>query len=106
MIDPYIAVALQTTVRHVTTRQEVERNLAHIGNMIDLVAHICSLELPVRLIALGEGASTLSLAQMMRQGPTTPRARGDGHFNAQTVKKSDSGGIDLRAKNRLHAPRQ
>lgn len=56
MIDPYIAVALQTTVRHVTTRQEVERNLAHIGNMIDLVAHICSLELPVRLIALGEGA--------------------------------------------------
>ena len=56
MIDPYIAVALQTTVRHVTTRQEVERNLAHIGNMIDLVVHICSLELPVRLIALGEGA--------------------------------------------------
>jgi predicted amidohydrolase len=56
MTDPYIAVALQTTVRHVTTRQEVERNLTHIGNMIDLVAHICSLELPVRLIALGEGA--------------------------------------------------
>jgi predicted amidohydrolase len=56
MIDPYLAVALQTTVRHVTTRQEVDRNLAHIGNMIDLVVHICSLELPVRLIALGEGA--------------------------------------------------
>jgi predicted amidohydrolase len=56
MIDPYIAVALQTTVRHVTTRQEVERNLRHISNMIDLVAHICALELPVRLIALGEGA--------------------------------------------------
>lgn len=56
MIDPYIAVALQTTVRHVTRRTEVERNLTHIGNMIDLVCHICSLELPVRLIALGEGA--------------------------------------------------
>ncbi|MCC5794838.1 MAG: hydrolase [Chromatiales bacterium] len=56
MIDPYIAVSLQTTVRHVTQRQQVERNLAHIGNMIDLVCHICSLELPVRLIALGEGA--------------------------------------------------
>jgi len=56
MIDPYMAVALQTTVRHVTTRAEVEKNLRHIGNMIDLVAHICSLELPVRLIALGEGA--------------------------------------------------
>jgi predicted amidohydrolase len=55
MIDPYIAVALQTTVRHVTARNEVERNLAHIGNMVDLVCHICSLELPVRLIALAEG---------------------------------------------------
>lgn len=55
MIDPYMAVALQTTVRHVTRRAEVERNLTHIGNMIDLVCHICSLELPVRLVALGEG---------------------------------------------------
>jgi predicted amidohydrolase len=55
MIDPYIAVALQTTVRHVTRRQEVDVNLKHIGNMVDLVCHICSLELPVRLIALGEG---------------------------------------------------
>lgn len=55
MTDPYVAVALQTTVRHVVQRQETERNLAHIGNMIDLVCHICSLELPVRLIALGEG---------------------------------------------------
>lgn len=55
MIDPYIAVALQTTVRHVTRRDDVGRNLTHIGNMIDLVCHICSLELPVRLVALGEG---------------------------------------------------
>lgn len=56
MIEPYMAVALQTTVRHVTTRAAVEKNLKHIGDMIDLVQHICSLELPVRLIALGEGA--------------------------------------------------
>ena len=56
MIDPYIAVALQTTVRHVVNRDEVEVNLNHIGNMIDLVTHICSLELPVRLICIGEGA--------------------------------------------------
>lgn len=55
MIDPYVAVALQTTVRHVARRSEVECNLKHIGNMIDLACHICSLELPVRLIALGEG---------------------------------------------------
>lgn len=55
MIDPYIAVALQTTVRHVTKRSDAELNLQHIGNMVDLVCHICSLELPVRLITLGEG---------------------------------------------------
>jgi len=56
MIAPYMAVALQTTVRHVMTRDEVEKNLVHIENMIDLVDHMCSLELPVRLITLGEGA--------------------------------------------------
>jgi predicted amidohydrolase len=56
MIDPYLAVGLQTKVKHVTTRSEVKKNLTHIGNMIDMVTHMCSLELPVRLIALGEGA--------------------------------------------------
>ncbi|MDJ0927832.1 MAG: nitrilase-related carbon-nitrogen hydrolase [Gammaproteobacteria bacterium] len=56
MIEPYTAVALQTSVHNVRTRAEVDKNLRHIGNMIDLVVHICSLELPVRLIALGEGA--------------------------------------------------
>ena len=56
MIDPYLAVGLQTKIKHVATRPEVEKNLVHIGNMIDMVTHMCSLELPVRLIALGEGA--------------------------------------------------
>jgi len=56
MIEPYSAVALQTSVHNVRTRDEVSRNLKHIGNMIDLVVHICSLEMPVRLITLGEGA--------------------------------------------------
>ena len=56
MIDPYLAVGLQTKVKHVATRDEVNINLKHIGNMIDMVTHMCSLELPVRVIALGEGA--------------------------------------------------
>ena len=51
MIDPYLAVGLQTKIKHVATRPEVEKNLIHIGNMIDMVTHMCSLELPVRLIA-------------------------------------------------------
>ena len=56
MIDPYLAVGLQTKVKHVSNRDDVHINLKHIGNMIDMVTHMCSLELPVRLIALGEGA--------------------------------------------------
>ena len=56
MIKPYNAVALQTNVLNVPDRHEVPRNLEHIGNMVDLVTHICSIELPVRLVALGEGA--------------------------------------------------
>ncbi len=55
MIDPYMAVALQTNVHHVTSRAETKKNLTHIGNMIDLVVHMCSMELPVKLIALSEG---------------------------------------------------
>lgn len=55
MIDPYMAVALQTSVHHVTKRDEVKKNLTHIGNMIDLAVHMCSIELPVKLIALSEG---------------------------------------------------
>lgn len=56
MVEPYSAVALQTSVRTVNERSQVEQNLDHIANMIDLSMHMCSLELPVRLIALGEGA--------------------------------------------------
>lgn len=69
MIDPYIAVALQTTVRHVTHRGEVERNLRHIGNMIDLVTHICALELPVRLICLAEGAIQGFVDEIINMSP-------------------------------------
>jgi predicted amidohydrolase len=69
MIDPYIAVALQTTVRHVAARDEVEKNLKHIGNMIDLVTHICSLELPVRLICLGEGAIQGFVDEIINMSP-------------------------------------
>lgn len=69
MIDPYLAVALQTTVRHVTERSEVQINLDHIGNMIDLVTHICSLELPVRLICLGEGAIQGFVDEIINMSP-------------------------------------
>ena len=40
MIDPYLAVALQTKVKHVKTRDEVQINLEHIGNMIEMVTHM------------------------------------------------------------------
>ncbi len=69
MIDPYIAVALQTKVQHVAKRSEVERNLKHIGNMIDLVDHICSLELPVRLICIAEGAIQGFVDEIVNMSP-------------------------------------
>ena len=69
MIDPYIAVAMQTKVRHVVKRSEVEQNLKHIGNMIDLVTHICSLELPVRLICFGEGAIQGFVDEIINMSP-------------------------------------
>jgi hypothetical protein len=56
MIDPYLAVAFQTKVKHVKTRDEVQTNIDHIGNMIEMVTPMCSLELPLKFIALGEGA--------------------------------------------------
>ena len=67
MIDPYLAVALQTKVKHIKTRDEVQINLDHIGNMIEMVTHMCSMELPVKLIALGEGAIQVFVDEILDQ---------------------------------------
>ena len=56
MIPPYTAVGLIPTVRGIRKRADITVNLEHIKHMVKAAAWLSSLELPVRLIALPEGA--------------------------------------------------
>jgi predicted amidohydrolase len=56
MIEPYTAVGLVTTVRGVRRRSEIRRNLDHIAEVMAAAAWLSSLDLPVRLVAIPEGA--------------------------------------------------
>src|SRR5437763_10826600 len=54
--EPYTAVSLIPTVRGVRKRAEIQRNLDHIAHLIAAASWLSSLDLPVRLVALPEGA--------------------------------------------------
>ena len=56
MPDPYTAVGLIPTVRGVRKRAEIQRNLEHISHLIAAATWLSSLDLPVRLVLLPEGA--------------------------------------------------
>ncbi|MGO9604426.1 MAG: nitrilase-related carbon-nitrogen hydrolase [Candidatus Binataceae bacterium] len=56
MIAPYTAVGLVPTVRGVRKRHDIAVNLEHLEHMIKAAAWLSSLDLPVRLIAIPEGA--------------------------------------------------
>jgi len=56
MINPYTAVGLIPTVRGIRKRDDIAANLEHIKHLVKAAAWLSSLELPVRLIALPEGA--------------------------------------------------
>ena len=56
MIRPYTVVGLVPTVRGIRKRDDIAVNLEHIAHMVKAAAWLSSLELPVRLIALPEGA--------------------------------------------------
>ena len=56
MPDPYTAVGLIPTVRGVRKRAEIQRNLDHISHLLAAASWLSSLDLPVRLVALPEGA--------------------------------------------------
>jgi len=56
MIRPYTVVGLVPTVRGIRKRDDIAVNLEHITHMVKAAAWLSSLELPVRLIALPEGA--------------------------------------------------
>ena len=56
MIKPYTAVGLIPTVRGIRKREDIQLNLEHLAHMCKAAAWLSSLDLPVRLIALPEGA--------------------------------------------------
>lgn len=56
MVEQYSAIALQTTTRNIETRADCKRNLDHICKVMKSAYMMGSLEFPVKLITLGEGA--------------------------------------------------
>ena len=56
MPQPYTAVGLIPTVWGIRKRSEIQKNLDHITHLIKAASWLSSLDLPVRLIAIPEGA--------------------------------------------------
>ncbi len=56
MIEQYMALALQPTMRGCRKRSEVTTNLKHISELIEAAVWLSGIDLPVRLIAIPEGA--------------------------------------------------
>lgn len=56
MPAPYTAVGLIPTVRGVRKRAEIQRNLDHLADLMAAASWLSSLDLPVRLVAIPEGA--------------------------------------------------
>src|SRR3954454_10121025 len=54
--QPYTAVGLIPTVWGIRKRSEIQKNLDHITHLIKAASWLSSLDLPVRLIAIPEGA--------------------------------------------------
>ena len=55
MIEQYMALALQPTIRGCVQRSEVMTNIKHISELIDAAVWLSAIDLPVRLIAVPEG---------------------------------------------------
>src|SRR5438034_5120174 len=56
MISPYTAVGLIPTVRGIRKRDDIKANLEHLSHLVKAASWLSSLDLPVRLIAIPEGA--------------------------------------------------
>src|SRR5438105_7870528 len=56
MISPYSAVGLIPTVRGIRRREDIKINLEHLAHLFKAASWLSSLDLPVRLIAIPEGA--------------------------------------------------
>ena len=56
MIKPYTAVGLIPTARGIRQRADIAVNLDHIAHLVKAAAWLSSLDLPMRLLAIPEGA--------------------------------------------------
>jgi predicted amidohydrolase len=56
MPEPYTAVGLIPSVRGVRKREQIQRNLDHLAELIAAASWLSSLDLPVRLVLVPEGA--------------------------------------------------
>ena len=56
MIEPYQALGLVPTMRGIRHRDEISVNIEHLSHLIKAASWLSSLDLPVRLIAIPEGA--------------------------------------------------
>ena len=65
IIEPYTAVALQTTLLNVRKREDVKKNLRNITDAIDGI-HYLRADTPVRLLNLAEGAIQTFVDTQMR----------------------------------------
>src|ERR1700720_4698552 len=57
-VAPYMAVGLSTVVHGIGERRHIERNLQIVEDAIHAAVSIIGINMPVRLIALAEGALT------------------------------------------------
>src|SRR5438477_10103816 len=56
MVKPYTCVGLVPTVRGIRKRKDIKINLEHLSHLVKAASWLASLDLPVRLVALPEGA--------------------------------------------------
>ncbi len=56
MVLQYSAVGIQSNVLFCRKKADYEKNLKHVANSIRAAVWMCSLDLPVRLVALSEGS--------------------------------------------------
>lgn len=57
-IAPYMALGLSTVVYGISERAEIKRNLDHIENCIHAAVSTCNINMPIKIVALPEGALT------------------------------------------------
>lgn len=57
-VAPYMAIGLSTVVRGISKRSDIKRNLDNIEYVIHGAISTCNINMPIKLVALSEGALT------------------------------------------------